>query len=519
MGVLPASAMKQENKSTINSQSNSRALFKSLSLNVISNLLLYVGHLIIARRLPRDDYATFVVVTSIVSLSALFADLGLMGLFIRKFAEAEALAASGSKDTRGDLLGSMLAFRLGLAIAVSIGVLFTVQSLGYTFEIRHLVSILLVTFFISSRLVIIRSVGEAFLRAANKYHVVAALITVDAIVFTLLLYLYSITKLDLETAVWIYAFCHLPGFLLLWGIIYREAISVGFKLRFRFAIIISMLKESAPLILSTAFLTIHSQADPLLLDKLSSPKEVSAYGAGMRVLSAIIFLPAVFSGVIGPSVTYASVTGDYEKIRSTLDRSIRLLLTCALFIAIMLSVSSELVTNLLFGTGKYSDAAPLVTIFGWTFIPICFASFLTEIAVAEGKFWIPVLFTSLIMVTSIVCDLLFIPIYGALGTAIAKCIAVSIGSIALLLTSYQLKVLDRAKIGKLFLQLGEVAACMIGILYFLNSVGLQSILLTCIMAVVSLLIIVFIFKIISYAEIRLFVLGFFAKSKISESQE
>src|ERR1700730_3940095 len=81
-----------------------RTLVSGLMLNLLTNLLLYLGHLIIARRLPRDDYAVFIVIVSFVSLTALFADLGLTLLFVRKFAAAEALAAVSKKDERGELM-------------------------------------------------------------------------------------------------------------------------------------------------------------------------------------------------------------------------------------------------------------------------------------------------------------------------------------------------------------------------------------------------------------------------------
>jgi O-antigen/teichoic acid export membrane protein len=474
---------------------------------MISNLLLYLGHLIIARRLPRDDYAIFVVVVSFVSLAALFADLGLTGLFIRKFAEAEAIVALGKKDRRGELLGSILGLRIGLAVIISIVVMLITPLLGYPLETRHLILIMLVTFFISSRLVVVRSVGEAFLRGANKYHVVALLAMIDALTFTSVLYFYSGKTLNLERAVWIYSFCHLPGFILLFAIIYRDAKSVGFHLQFRLGLVRSMIRESLPLILSTVFLTIHSQADPLLLDKLSSPKEVSAFGAGMRVLSAIIFLPAVFSAVIGPPVTQATITKDFDKIRSTMDRSLRLLLTCALFVAIILTVSSDTVMNVLFGAGKYSDAAPLVTMFGWTFILICFAAFITDIAIAEGKFWISVLFTSVIMFTSIGSNLLLIPQYGALGSALAKLISVSLGCIVLLYSADKLYVLARKQILLLFLRLASVAACSFFAMYILSILGIPSLGILCLVILLFFVNVIFLFKIISFQEILMFISG------------
>jgi O-antigen/teichoic acid export membrane protein len=292
--------------------------------------------------------------------------------------------------------------------------------------------------------------------------------------------------------------------------IYRFGRSVGFKLHYNFTIIKAIIIEGFPLILSTAFLTIHSQADALLLDKLSSANEVSAFGAGLRVLSAVIFLPAVFTAVIGPPVTQAIVIQDFDKISSTVDRSLRLLLLSALFIAITLSLSSTAVVNILFGSNKYSDAAPLAVIFGWTFIPISFGSFITDIAIAEGKFWVPALYTSVLMVISIGCDLILIPHYGALGAVIAKCIAVTIGSIILLIISEKLHVLVRKRIISFFAQLGAIAFFTLGIFYALSFFHLHPFFLFSIASATFFLSAIFLFKIITLHEIWMFISSFLA---------
>jgi O-antigen/teichoic acid export membrane protein len=497
--------------------SSSRLILKSLSLNVLVNLLLYLGHLIIARRLPRADYATFTVIVSFVSLMALFADLGLTSLFIRKFAAAQARIAEGNADERGELLGSMLAFRVGMAIIVSIVAVILAQLLGYVESTRHLMLIMLITLFISSRLVVVRSVGEAFLRGHNKYHLVALFTAIDALVFTGVLYFYSGKSLDLEGAVWIYSFCHVPGFLLLFGLIYKYGKSVGFKLQVSVKTIRLMLIEGFPLILGTAFLTIHSQADALLIDKLSTPNEVSAFGAGLRILSAIIFVPAVFSAVIGPVVTHATVTGEFARIRVTLDRYFRLLLVSALFVAVSLSISSDFVVNFLFGTNKYSDAIPLVILFGWTFIPICFGAFITDIAVAEGRFWISTLHTSILMLVSLCCDLIFIPRYGAYGAGMAKCISVSIAAMVLFFISGRLQVLIRRQILLLLLKLGAVSLCCLITIHFLPILHMKPLAEISVVMFIFFLCTFFLFRIISIREVTMFISGFFNKSKLTEA--
>jgi O-antigen/teichoic acid export membrane protein len=452
-----------------------RSIINGLALNLLTNLLLYIGHLIIARRLPRNDYAVFIVVVNFVSLMALFADLGLTLLFVRKFAEAETLAKSGKNDIRGELLGTMLVFRICMAIVVSIAVTVLAPILGYSLETRHLMFIMLITLFISSRLLVVRSVGEAFLRGHNKYYLVALFTAIDAMVFGAVLYFYSGKILDLEDAIWIYSMCHIPGFILLTGVIYRNIKTIGFKLHFRFLTLATMIRDGLPLVFSTAFLTIHTTADALLLDKLSTPYQVSAYGAGLRVLTAVSFLPAVFSAVIGPVVTQAVMKNELEHIRTIIDRSLRIQLLIAIMIALMLSAAPATVMNILFGAGKYADAASLVTLFSWTFLPIAFATFMTEIAIAEGKLWLSTLYMVIIMVISVISDLIFIPLYGAFGAGIGKGIAVTCGSIVLFFVSNKLVVLDQKKFAIFFFKIIGCIAAALGLLLLLRPIELDEI--------------------------------------------
>jgi O-antigen/teichoic acid export membrane protein len=202
-----------------------------------------------------------------------------------------------------------------------------------------------------------------------------------------------------------------------------------------------MVTEGLPLIFSAIFLTVHNYADALLLDKLSTPFEVSAFGAGMRILSAIVFLPGIFSAVIGPRVTQALSSSDVTRVQDIVSKGLRLLVITATLIMLVLTCAPKTIITILFGGDKYGDASTLVMIFGWAFLPMAFASFMIEIAIAEGKLWIPAVYTGIIMVVSVSMDLLLIPTYGAFGSAIAKCTAISCGALTIAIIIKQLDVI------------------------------------------------------------------------------
>jgi O-antigen/teichoic acid export membrane protein len=499
--------MSPASKISSSTSSIRRAVAGGLLFNLLVNVFLYIGQLIIARRLPRNDYAVFTVVISFISLMALFADLGLTLLFVRKFAEADEHSRAGVQDVRGELLGSMLGLRIGLSVLVCITVWIIAPVLGYPYETQKLMHIMLLTLFISSRLLVVRSVGEAFLRGHNKYNLVMSFILIDALTFAVALYFYGGGNLDLEGAIWIYTLCHIPGFILLIGFIATHTREMGFRISFHFGVLKQMIREGFPLILSTTFLTIHNFSDALLLDKLSSPTQVSAYGAGMRILTAIMFLPAVFSAVIAPRVTQAITRKDTVQVKKIVQMTVRFLFLFTSLTALVITTAPKLIISLLFGSDKYGDIIPVITAYGWSFIPIALATFLTEIAVAEGTLWVSTIYMMTIMILSITADLLIIPLWGAFGAALAKCISVFIGLMILLLITRRLQVLDFRKLLKFFgVALIPLIVSLAASIFFSNQTSLSEVFVAMIVGLTFLLL-TFITRTLTWADIGILLKG------------
>jgi O-antigen/teichoic acid export membrane protein len=407
-----------------------RSILSSLLLNIFANGFLYAGQLIIARSLTRNEYADYVVAINFVTLFALFADLGLTPMLTRMFSEAEERRAQGGEDRRGVLLGSALLLRTGLAAIVSGVILLASRWMGYSTDAIFLINITIVTLFISSRVTIVRSVGESLVRSQGKYQLAVFFAAIDALVFAGTLYYSYLHRLDVTRTGIIYAFCHLPGFILLTITVIRWARREHVKIRVDPKLLRMLLSVGVPLMFGTAFYTIHTTADPLFLKKLSTPLEVSAFGASVRFYAAVIFVPMVLSGILAPEVTRLLARGDGLQIRRLVDLAIRGLLVFAATTALFITCLSAPVVTLILG-GKYADAAPLVMVIAWTFIPVCFATLLVEVAVASGKLWSSALYMGVVMIVTLTGDLLFVGPFGALGATLTKTAAVLLASLVL----------------------------------------------------------------------------------------
>src|ERR1019366_4978149 len=210
-----------------------RGTISAFVLNVLAFGCLFIGQLLIARLLSQTEYAEFTVSISFLAILSLVADLGMNPLFTRLFAEAEEDVAAHKRDRRGVLLGSALALRILLSVLCAL-LLFVIAPLLYPTAMVNTMAILLISLIISSRMLIVRSVGEAVLRGRGKYYLAAWFALFDAIAFAILMVLAAYRHVHLDEVLWIYTLSNVPGFFMLawsvWKWVRREKITVQVKL-------------------------------------------------------------------------------------------------------------------------------------------------------------------------------------------------------------------------------------------------------------------------------------------------
>jgi O-antigen/teichoic acid export membrane protein len=438
---------------------------------IVTNVFLFLGQIIIPRVLTREDYAEFTVSISFVALLAVLADLGLNPFFTRILAQADEERLRTSQDARGVILGSALVLRLVLSVCVAILVT-TLASVFYGEPRVSYIAVLLITLLVSSRMLIVRSVGESVLRSIGKYSFVVFFGLIDAIAFFLLLFYGEHHSLTLNGVVWIYTLCNVPGFLLLLVMIARWLKQNDIALTVDIAEMRKMLITALPLSLGTIFFTIHYQADSLLLDKLSTAYEVSGYGATIRFLSAVAPLPLVLAAVVAPEITRLMTRGDHERSRRLTELSLRLLLTAAGAIAIVMTAASSDISTLLYGQ-KYLSATPLFMITGWMVAPIFLAWFTVEMCIAAGDYNAWTKYNGILMIGTIALDLTLIPSFGAIGAMSSKLLAIIIGSSWLLYSRRSSPYLNVAGTLKSLLRIGVSVAIAVALLFALSSVQLS----------------------------------------------
>lgn len=439
-----------------------RSASSSLSYNLLANLFLYLGQVVIARELERPNYAMYATVISFLSLMATLADLGWASPLVRAFAQAESLALQGKQDERGELLGSVLWSKLFLAVTVA-GISIVLSLFLYGPGMAELVAIGAITFLISSRMLVVRIVLESFLRAEGRLSTVLKLAAVDALGFAVLLVILAQYRIGLVDVVWVYSLCHAPGFLLLLWFFRRTLLSQKIHLRFDLKRLVRFSKAEIPVTIGVWMMAVHNMADTLLLNSLSNSMEVSAFSAAFRLISGLLFIPVVIASATAPEVTKRLAHGDDSTAARVAAQGLHFSLLLSLLLALIVTASAPALVNVLLGT-HYQDAIQLVLIFGWMFIPITIGAYTLEMTVATGTGRLYILYCAVLAIVTVVGNLLFASSLGAVGSVFIKLLGITLGCV-LLARYFRHHAVGRALFERDWIRFASLAVVCLVVLY------------------------------------------------------
>lgn len=182
-----------------------------------------------------------------------------------------------------------------------------------------------------------------------------------------------------------------------------------------------LLKEAWPLILAGGLYTIYTRIDQIMLGDMIGNESVGIYAAAIRISEGWFFIPVV----IGTSLYPALLNAKKRDQNLYLERTQHLL-----NIMVLLGFSAGIVISLIaypfitfaFG-GSYEQSSPVLVIHigGWIFTAmsaISYRYFITE-GLQKTSFYRGL--TGLI--SNIILNYLLIPLYGAIGAAVATVVS------------------------------------------------------------------------------------------------
>lgn len=378
----------------------------------------------VIRYLGPDQFGLYSYAISFYGLFVAFVSLGLESISIRELVK--------HPEQRDEILGSVFYTQL-------LGAVITISLIALTLLITSealLTSVLILIISVSSFFQTFNVIDYYFRSTVKAKYSVYVLFTsvllVSLIKFALIIIkaplIYFIIAFALE-----FVFNAIGYF-----IVYHLQKLKIVQWKFDKELAISLLEDSWPLILSGVVVSIYMKVDQVLIKNMLDVKEVGYYAAAVRLSESWYFIPVAISNALFPAIVNAKNISR-ELYLTRLQKLYDILAWIAIGISIPVSFFSAEIINLLYGS-KYLSSAPILTIYIWAGAAVFLGVASSQYLVTENLTKISLMRTSLGMIANVILNIIFIPQYGIVGSAVATLISYTLATFSIIFfkdTSYQ----------------------------------------------------------------------------------
>lgn len=399
-----------------------RRVFRNSVLNLLASVSQRAGQalvfILIARFLSDQEAGAYNLANSYTSILLAFSLWGLDQILIREVAKRE--------ESAGRYVSGFLLLRLGLSLFLWAVLALIMPLLPYSVESKQLILIMALSIVPTSLSNLYQSVWIAFedVRAISAIMLFFSLIRVVGGAALLFLgrpilwigYLFFIVSVgELAANVWI-TYGERLG---------RRVTFGGWRPDPRFWA--ESMRTATPLIIVSLVLIVEYQFDVVILSFFRPEAQVGVYSKASMLLTLLLFLTRSYQLAIFPVISRA-----YEQSRSSLQRvygrSLTLLVGGALVIAALVVAFAEPVMQLLYGPGN-EQAATIWRILVWAFLISAFNVPNSRLIIAANRQKVIAYFAIMSMTGNVLLSLWLVPLYGGIGSAIARVAAMPLYSV------------------------------------------------------------------------------------------
>jgi O-antigen/teichoic acid export membrane protein len=380
--------------------------FKNTSWLLCEKLLrMILGFFItiwVARYLGPEEYGLFSYVISFVGLFSVVSTLGLDAIVMRELVKYE--------EKRDKLLGS--AFFLKFIGAITVFILLSLSTIFVSHEIR----VTQLTFIVATSL-LFQSLNVIDFYFQSK-------VLAKKIVFsnTISLFISSIVKVILiinEAPLEAFAVVIVAdSAITICGLVYFYLNSDLKIIKWNIdkSIMISLLKDSWPLMLASASFVIFSNIDNLMIESMLNTHAVGVYNASYKLVTLWYFLPGLILGSLMPAMVSASTKSDvlYKRMQYVAS----MLIYISLVIPIIYITFSEQLISITYGA-EFKESSSILVVLVWVNCLIFYNSCWNRWMIIQNKTKRLLSFHLYTAVFNIIFNLVLIPKYGSVGAAYA----------------------------------------------------------------------------------------------------
>jgi len=358
----------------------------------------------VARYLGPEKFGQFNYCVSFVSLFGAFAGLGLNGIVVRNLVN--------HPHSYNEVLGTAFALQLIAGLVGMILAIFFISFLQPNDQLlRLLVTILSISLIFKSSEVI----KFWFESKTHSRHVVLVENFIFVCMAAVKVFL-ILDKATLETFVWVTLIEAILVFLGLFAI-YESKVGQFSFWSIRSCQARKLLKDSWPLTISSVAIIIYMRIDQVMLGHMLSQEAVGIYSAAARISEAWYFIPMMVVSSVFPKIL-ATKALDEKLYTHRIQQLYNFLTMIAITVALFFSFTSDLIVNYLYGD-KFSEAASILSIQIWSGIFVAMGVARGKWLLAENLQRVGYWYILAAMFINVILNYLLIPIYGAIGAALA----------------------------------------------------------------------------------------------------
>lgn len=376
----------------------------------------FVGVWVI-RYLGPEKYGILSYAVAFVALFGFIAKLGMDGVAVREFVK--------NPEKKEEIFGTLFFLKL---VA---GFLAFVSALIVIFFIKQNDSVVLGLAVIIA-LGFIFQVSDIFdfwfqSRVSSKYVVYVR--SLASILSGLVKVVLVLMRASIFAFAWVMLFeavLTLTGFIIVF-LKKKEKISIS---KIDFSIGKKILSDSWPLILSGVAVTIYMKIDQIMIGNMLNNESLGNYSAAVSLSEMWYFFPVVIASSVFPAVLY---TRKYDKIlyKKRLQDLYDFMMWSSIAFAIPVSLFSKNIINLLFGQ-QYAQAAPVLSVYVWAGIAVSLGVASSNYLIAENLTKISFYRTFFGAVLNVFLNLILIPKYGIIGSAIATLVSYTVATFSVI---------------------------------------------------------------------------------------
>ena len=405
-----------------------KRFFSSLALSLFLNLLIKPVSVLfidagVQRVLGNEEYGNYFVLLSLTLVFNIFLDLGINNYTTRFIAQNNSLINEHVRKT--------IPLRILLFLSYVVLVFITAFLIGIEFSCAGILLILILNQFLIQSIALVRSL----LSGLHLFKTDAVLSVMDRAL--LILFMGGILIFDRQSVtIMSFVLCQFLGYFIsfLFSLYYIRRQIHGHLFQLDFTYIRDVLRKSFPFALLVLLMLVYNRFDVVLLKKiaLNGAFQAEIYAQGFRLLDAFYMLGMIFAGLLYPLFSKMLIENKND-LHSVVHITAKLLIGGAFGVLIIAFFNGDFLLSLIYGD-KVNQAS--IQAFIWlmgAFTAMSFNFIFGTLLTTAGEMRIMNAVALTGVIISVSANVLMIPYFGAVGSAMVALFTQTIVSTLLVL--------------------------------------------------------------------------------------